>query len=135
MIGDAVRMCAARTSLTFAAALIINTIATVAWYWWRPFPAGLASYLPHLTTVVGGFLVGFFARRGTVKKLALLSVLIAINDGLIHGLAVQAGMTQDMSTVTAIAFMSMLQTIYNLAIVFLGGALGWACRGIVNLTR
>ena len=121
-------MWTARTWLAFAVMLIINSTATVAWYWWRPLPVGLASYLPHLTTVVGGFLIGFFAGCGTVKKLALLAVLIAINDGLIHGLAAQTGLTRDMATATAIAFMSTLQAVYNLAIVFVGGALGWGCR-------
>ncbi len=121
----------ATSFIVFSVALCLNISAAIAWYWLKPLPPFLYYYLPYLTAIVCGTLVGLFDDRGLLIKGVALAAATSIADGVVHWTAARSGLTTDVVTVNAIAVLSMLKLLYSIPAILIGEALGLAVKRLL----
>jgi hypothetical protein len=113
-----------KTYLVFGLALVVQVISMVMWYVYSPHLTQFSRYLPQISNLISGALIGMLDSRYYLRKTLVLGVLITVINSIIHWSEGYLGVPVDFGAASDTIFLTIIVMPICIALSMLGGMMG-----------
>lgn len=113
-----------KTYLVFCLALGVQIVSMVMWYAYSPHLTQFSRYLPQISNLFSGALIGVLDSRYYFRKTLVLGVLISVINSIIHWSEGYLGVPVDFGAANDTMFLTIMVMPICISLSMLGGLVG-----------